>query len=138
MSNWNISYFKERKFSPLSYWVHIGSNKVQCAYSECNEFHPEFPKKVISKGYPYLFVKVVGFDFEFASILELNHCLDILKQRNLPTTISLSEQRGTGYGPNNHWLSRLPSKLKSWTKREKIISALYKAKEGIKHENIKF
>ncbi|NJO92243.1 MAG: hypothetical protein HC831_27190 [Chloroflexia bacterium] len=51
--------------------------------------------------------------------------------KHLPSTIELSNKRGTGYGPNNHWLSRLPGNIKSFAKREKIVKALVKAKDEI-------
>lgn len=124
--------------SPISYWVHCGVNEDDISYLNCIEFNPPFPKKDPLRGFPFLLVEVSGFQFEFASSLELAHCIEVLEQKNLPTTTSLSNDRGTGYGPNNHWLSRLPGKLKSWSKREKVLSALSKAKKESEARNIDF
>jgi len=138
MSKSKLIYTESRKISPVSYWVHYGMDEHDRPYSQCDDYTPPFPPKDPVKGYPYLLVTVIGFELEFASSLELDHCIEILMQRNLPTTTYLSEQRGTGQGPNSHWLSRLPSELKSWSKRERIVAALIKAKEKLLSEKIRF
>ncbi|UPW20110.1 hypothetical protein M0C34_07570 [Agarivorans sp. TSD2052] len=131
MSKWKLQHFKSRKTSPISYWIHKGVNEEETGYSWCTEYEPPFPEKDPTKGYPYLTVSVQGFEIEFASLLEIEHFLSVMEQKNLPTTLALSELRGTGYGPNNHWLSRFPAHLKSWVKREKIITAVKKAKTSV-------
>ena len=52
-------------------------------------------------------------------------CIATLSRRVLPTTIS--ESRGADYGPNNHWLSRLPSRLLPWPRRQRIVKYLAEA-----------
>jgi hypothetical protein len=74
--------------------------------------------------YATFFVELDGFTFRFASLAELDHCVEILSQRVLPTSRRLSEIRGTGYGPNNHWLSRLPKGTKTWKHRQKAVAYL--------------
>ena len=128
MSSSEIIYTEDRRFSPISYWVHHGVGEEETAYSNCTKFDPPFPNKDPIMGYPYLLVQVLGFELEFSSSLELDHCIEVLSQKNMATTNQLSNIRGTGAGPNTHWLSRLPSELKSWVKREKIVAALEKAK----------
>jgi hypothetical protein len=105
---------------------------------ECEEFVPPFPFKVVGKGFPYLKVTFLGNELEFASMLEVDHFREVLMQKNLPTTTSLSAIRGTDYGPNNHWLSRLPANLKSWVKREKLVAAMNKVKRDIESAKINF
>ncbi len=100
--------------TPITFWVHKMPGD------------PELPKAIPLKGYPYLIVNALGVELEFASTHEAEHFLKIISQKNLQTTLSLSEQRGTSVGPNGHWLSRLPSKLKSWSNRQKIIPSLRK------------
>jgi hypothetical protein len=131
MSKWELKYFPERVKSPVSYWVHKGVNEEQLFYQNCVEFEPEFPSKDPVKGFPFLIVRVLSVELQFASMYELEHVIEILSMKHLPTTIELSDKRGTGYGPNNHWLSRLPGEIKSYTKREKIVKALIKAKDEI-------
>lgn len=138
MSRWKITYHKHRKLSPLSYWVHQGTDKNDRAYRECTTFEPPFPNKIVGKGHPYLKVAILGAELEFASMTELEHCITILSRKVLPTTISLSKARGTGYGPNNHWLSRFPAHLKSWAKRERLVATLKKVKYEISKDGIGF
>ena len=107
-------------------------------YSNCTEFEPPFPPKDPLKGFPLLTVQILGFEFKFASRLELEHVIDILSKKKLPTTIELSNERSTGFGPNNHWLSRLPGNLKSWAKREKITRALIRTIADIEKSGIEF
>jgi hypothetical protein len=47
----------------------------------------------------------------------------------MPTSLQLTKQRDAGYGPNGHWLSRLPAKLKPWKNRKKIIPII---EDGLK------
>jgi hypothetical protein len=138
MSQWKISYHTSRKFSPISYWVHEGIGENVNPYMECEEFVPPFPYKLMNQGFQYLQVTFQGNELGFASMLEVDHFREILMQKNLPTTKSLSVIRGTGYGPNNHWLSRLPANLKSWVKREKLIAAINKVKREIENAKVNF
>lgn len=138
MSKWNFKYQKTRKFTPLSYWVHKGVNEQENGWTWCKDFTPSFPKRHPVKGYPYLTVTVHATVLEFASMKELDHFVDVLSRKNLPTTIFLSKQRGSSAGPNRHWLSRLPSKLKPWSKREKIISVLSKVRADMEKKGLEF
>lgn len=131
MSKWELKYYPERLKSPVSYWVHKGVNEEQTFYQNCVEFDPCFPPKDPEKGFPFLIVCVLGIELKFASMHELEHMIEILSMKHLPTTIELSNKRGTGYGPNNHWLSRLPGDIKSNVKRKKIVNALTKTKGEI-------
>ena len=121
-----IEYGESWKPEPLSYWVHI----------EVDGFHdPPLPKPVPGKSYATFFVELDGFTFRFASLGELDHCVDILSRRVLPTSRRPSEIRGAGYGPNNHWLSRLPKGTKSWKYRQKAVSYLKEAREVFARES---
>ncbi len=68
-----------------------------------------------------LVVTVFGIELRFASVEEAEHFLNIIGQKNMPTTLKLSRERTNGYGPNGHWLSRLPAGIKAWSKRQKLI-----------------
>jgi hypothetical protein len=50
----------------------------------------------------------------------------------MPTSTQLARERNVNYGPNGHWLSRLPAKLKPWSKREKIIPLVKEGLHGLK------
>ena len=76
-------------------------------------------------GYPTFYVEVADFTFRFASLEELRACIGTLSRRVLPSTIA--ESRGAEYGPNNHWLSRLPAQLLTWARRQKVVKYLAEA-----------
>ncbi|MCF6221839.1 MAG: hypothetical protein L3J65_12070 [Robiginitomaculum sp.] len=141
MSQWNLIYHSKLTRSPLSYWVHIpldASKNIYCAELDWMDFKPPFLRRIPVKGYPYLIIRVTGFNIEFASLVEVQHCLDILSQKNMPTTMALSKKRATGVGPNGHWLSRWPANLKSWSKRQKIVAALERTKTEMMKKGIEF
>jgi hypothetical protein len=79
-----------------------------------------------------LVLNTMGVELRFSSIPEVEHFLAVISQRNMLTTSQLSSQRTNSYGPNSHWLSRLPSCIKAWSKREKIISVVERALKDFK------
>lgn len=130
MSKLKLTYFEQRRFSPMTYWVHKGINEEDTHYEKSIAFEPPLPAKDPLKGYPYVTVSVLGFQIEFASSSEMEHFIEVMEQKNLPTTISLSKLRGNQNGPNSHWLSRFPAHLKKWEKREKLVLAVKKAQKS--------
>jgi hypothetical protein len=125
MKKWHIEYNLKYTKTPLSFWVHkpVGNAVWDCS----NEFDPELTKAVPCMGYPLLIVDILGVELKFASVAEAEHFLAIISQKNMPTTMQLSAQRIDNYGPNRHWLSRLPSGIKPWSKRERIIPVVENA-----------
>ena len=119
MKKWRIEYRSKFTETPLSFWVHKHiDHEVWC---HATKFEPDLPKAIPGKGYPVLIVNALGIELEFASVAEVEHFLSVIGQKNMPTTQQLSLQRTKSYGPNSHWLSRLPSCIKPWTKRARII-----------------
>lgn len=116
----------------MSYWVHIEADGRH--WSAAKQFEPPLPGPVPGKGFPTYFVEVDGFVFRFASLAELDACAAALSQKALPTSRCLSEERGTGYGPNNHWLSRLPKGVTSWRYRQRALRVLEKARKSFAQE----
>jgi len=49
----------------------------------------------------------------------------------LPTSRQLSRKRELPVGPNSHWLSRLPVKLKAPKERAKLVSRLEAVREQL-------
>lgn len=119
MKKWRIEYRSKYTETPLSFWVHKHVDHE--VWRHANKFDPELPKAIPGKGYPVLIVKVLGVELEFSSVPEVEHFLFVISQKNMPSTRQLSLQRIHNYGPNRHWLSRLPSSIKPWTKRARII-----------------
>ncbi len=115
-----FEYYKDwHCAAPLAYWVHIEQDGKPWRDSE--HYKPPAPKAVLHKGYPILCFSVLDCTLRFSSTAELSEFIHVLSMNPLPTSKRLSELRGTGYGPNNHWLSRLPTQLKSTKNRPKVV-----------------
>jgi len=90
-------------------------------------FDPPRPARM-RLGYPLFRVEYNGFTFSFASLNELRRCIDVLGQKNLPRPSELARRRSASRGrANSHWLSRLPSTVKSWRYRQGAVDYLSKA-----------
>lgn len=126
MKKWRIEYSKEYEPSPLSFWVHRHLDND--LWPLASIFDPSLPKAIPLKGFPVLFVDALGIELRFSSIEEVEHFLEVISVKNMPTPLQLTKLRNVNYGPNGHWLSRLPAKLKPWSKREKIIPII---KDGL-------
>ena len=122
MKKTRISFTPCFERSPVSFWVHKYIDGE--AWSTATKFDPPLPRPTPGKGWARAEVEFDGFLLEFASINELDHVIDVLGRNPLPTTRQLSDEWGTGAGPNGHWLSRFPSKLKSQKHRARLVSYL--------------
>jgi len=108
---------------------------IDCDYwSEANVFEPPFPNPIPGEGFPTFHIELDDFEFCFASLDEISHCIEVLSQKLLPRSIDLSRQRGTVKGPNTHWLSRLPASVKSWKYREKAVKYMQNALQKFQQE----
>jgi hypothetical protein len=108
--------------APLAFWVHIPLNDAK------TEFTPAAPVEVAHRGFAVLHVEVGEVELQFSSLPQLDHFIDVLDASRLPTTRQLSLQRGTSLGPNGHWLSRLPARLKAPRERKVLVSGLRKVR----------
>jgi len=119
-----IEYTEKWVPSPLSYWVHIEADGKDWYNSQL--FQPPLPFPVPERGFATYWVECDGVIFQFASLDELRHCVQILGRKLLPTTIRLAQDRGGNVGPSRHWLSKLPLEAKPWRYREKGVKYLSK------------
>jgi hypothetical protein len=101
------------RHAPLAHWVHADSA----------------PAPVPHRGYVWLHVPCGSIDMQFSSGAQLAHCIDVLARKPLPTSRQLSALRGSGAGPNGHWLSRLPGALKAPARRARLIKLLRAAQQ---------
>ena len=140
MKNWRIEFNEIRKFSPISVWVHnVPSDHPEIdAWCYASRYEPPFPKKVVSKGFPYLSVNIFNFDLEFASTQEVLHCIEILEQKNMPSTKNMVCPASTTYSGHNHWLATFPGEFKSWKRREKIVKVLKSTLRELQAEYVNF
>ena len=122
MKRFSIEYSSTWTPGPMSFWVHHHLDGTH--WNNATRFSPPLRGPVAGSGYPTYFVDYRGTRLQFASVDEIRACIDILGRRVLPTTFALSAARGPGLGPNGHWLSRLPAKLKPWRTRQALTAYL--------------
>ena len=102
----------------MAFWIHT---RVE---GSDDEWTPPVPKAVPHKGYPMLRVEWQDYELQFSAPAQLAHFVEVLAKKPLPTSLHLSALRQAPVGPNGHWLSRLPSTLKSPRIREKLVQAM--------------
>jgi len=76
------------------------------------------------KGFLFLHIDVADVDLQFSSLAQLDHFIEVMETKPLPTCRQLSRKRASLVGPNSHWLSRLPATLKAPRERERLVSKL--------------
>ncbi len=119
-----VTYTERWEPSPMWYWVHRPADGNPPYRS--TTFEPPLPGPVPGKGYPRYHVEIDGFTFTFASLHELDACAELLSRKHLPSTYRLT--RDSVSGPGSHWLSKLPSNVKSWRYREKATEYMRRAR----------
>jgi hypothetical protein len=107
---------------PMAYWVHVAQGPGP--WNDAQHYDPEAPPRLPHKGYAVVCVQFEEVVLRFSSEAQLRECIRVLSIKPLPTTRRLSIMRGTSVGPNTHWLSRLPAKLKSPRKRARLVEVL--------------
>ncbi|WP_133001085.1 hypothetical protein [Luteimonas arsenica] len=118
LKHW-FEYDSDWRLAPMAYWVHIEQEGKH--WLQADTFLPAPPRKITGKGYPVLCVEVRDVVLRFSSPAQLCAFIETLSLRPLPSTRRLSDCRGTGHGPNSHWLSRLPAWMKQSGFRDKTL-----------------
>jgi hypothetical protein len=108
--------------APIAFWVHAHAwgSKLPGA---------PIPQPVSHRGYAMLHVDFGGHELSFSAPAQLDHCIEVLSLRPLPTSRWLAARPGLPVGPNGHWLSRLPATLKSPRRRARLVAALREVRE---------
>jgi hypothetical protein len=117
-ANYYFTYEEDWRRAPVAFWVHV---PVPGTELECS---PPAPITIPHKGYLFLHVEFGSYDLQFSSPAQLDHFIEVLASKPLPTSRQLASRRGLPVGPNGHWLSRLPSSLKAPRKREELVRTL--------------
>lgn len=125
MKQATIRYSRCYRPGPVSFWAHVP--RAGAVSRGAAAYDPPLPGPVAGKGWPILDVEVNGVALTFSSMAEVEHVIDVLSRNPLPTTRRLSALRGAAFGPNKHWLSRLPAKAKSAKFRRVLVAYLRKA-----------
>jgi len=124
-ATYHFTFEKDWRTAPVAFWVHVPIPDTE------KEYKPPAPVPIPHMGYSFLHVEVDGFDLQFSAPAQLDHFIDVLSSKPLPTSRQLSSKRGLPVGPNGHWLSRLPAKLKTPRKREKLVRLLRHVRERV-------
>lgn len=117
-ATFHFTFENDWRTAPLAFWVHV---PVPGTTELCE---PPAPNQVPHKGYLVLHVQFDEYELQFSDPAQLDHFIEVLSSKPLPTSRQLSSRRGLPVGPNGHWLSRLPAKLKSPRKRLQLVQAL--------------
>lgn len=112
----HFSFGSHWQHAPLAHWVHVPDG--------VGGFAPPAPPAIPHRGYALLHVGFGAHELVFSSPAQLDHCIEVLARKPLPTTRQLSALRGSGAGPNGHWLSRLPATLKAPRQRARLVQEL--------------
>lgn len=109
----NVRLFFTAKFlaSPMTFWVHE-------TWSERAVTYP-IPSPLEGKGYPNYLVRTGGFLFRYSSLEELAVCIDTFSRKHLENPIQKGAMDST-----EHWLNKLPPRLKRWERRARIVNDL--------------
>ncbi|WP_412565599.1 hypothetical protein [Thalassobius sp. MITS945101] len=124
MKSATLSYHKEFPWTPMSGWV--GARKTGYVRQSSASGQFKRPKSIVHpfwsqrRMWCLLSVHFHGVDLRFAFPQELDHFLEILEQKHLPSGFSLLPGQQLVGRPNNHWLSRLPAKAKRWKFRQQL------------------
>jgi hypothetical protein len=125
MKRYWIEYRESWESEPMTFWTH--RHLEGHSWHDAKSYEPPLPKPVPGKGFAAFFVEIDGFTFRFASLQEIQTCIEILSQKNFPSSLRTSGASKFLHVANNHWLNRLPKETKSWRYRQKAIKYLSKA-----------
>lgn len=114
----HFTFEKDWRTAPVAFWVHVP------VPGTANTCEPPAPVATPHLGYAFLHVDFESHELQFSALAQLDHFIEVLSRKPLPTSKQLSSRRGLPVGPNGHWLSRLPAELKSPRKREKLVQVL--------------
>ena len=124
-SHFHFTLEPDWRTAPLAFWVHVpvgGSD---------TEYVPLAPVEVLHKGFMILHVDAADVDLQFSSLAQLDHFIEVMAAKPLPTSRQLSRKRELPVGPNTHWLSRLPARLKAPKERMKLVCKLLVVREQL-------
>ena len=116
-AKYHFSYQPDWRTAPVAFWLHR-------PVDGSDAFDPPVPPAVPHKGFAFLHVEFEAAELWFSAPAQLDHFIDVLSRKPLPTSRALASQRGLSVGPNGHWLSRLPATLKSPRNRVRLVESL--------------
>lgn len=128
MKKITLVYHKHFPWTPISGWV--GARAIGYIVPTASTGQFRKPKRI---EHPFvkqrnkwcrMIVEFNGVWVQFTIPAELDHFLDIMSQKILPSGYRLIKVDNYIGRPNAHWLSRLPAKAKPWKHRQALCSYL--------------
>ena len=111
----------KRVLSPLTPYVHLAPDGVDWLAASPEHLSPPLPPETPDKGYIVWVLQHRGSDIHFVSPQELQHAIDVLGEKILPSPRDLGKRYGD---VNRHWLSRLHTSFKPWRMRQEMVAKL--------------
>ncbi|MBN9672355.1 hypothetical protein [Roseibium aggregatum] len=133
MKRYWIAYQDMPVWSPMAFWVHLPTRRNQI-WVYADAYDPPLTRPVGGRGFPAFLVEIDGFTFYFASLAELRELIRVFEMKLMPSVRHLCRERGSSKGPNSHWLSRLPARVKPWRYRQKALPFLRQALDGFERQ----
>jgi hypothetical protein len=99
----HFTFEKDWRTAPVAFWVHVPVPGTTDAWD------PPAAPAIPHLGYAFLRVEFEQHVLVFSALPQLDHFIDVLSRKPLPTSRQLSSRRGLPVGPNGNWLSRLPA-----------------------------
>lgn len=128
MKKAQISYHRLFPWTPVSGWAGARSRgyvpRISPSGQRMSPTTLDHPFRFQRKQWCLLKVEFDGVGLVFATPQELDHFIDVLSRNPLPNGGSLIKGRIRPGKPNGHWLSRLPTKARSWKFRQKLCRYL--------------
>ena len=124
----SVEYVADWRHAPMAYWVHRPVNDPN--WRGATLYDPPAPLPVPHRGYALLCVQFGEVTLQFSSRAQLCECIRVLSTVPLPSSSRLTALRDGKMGPNTHWLSRLPAKLKAPKARAQVVRRLQQVLTG--------
>jgi hypothetical protein len=118
-----IKHRKKRVLSPLTPYVHLAPDEEEGEFwsdTPHDQLTPPLPPPT-AEGFKVWVLEHRGRDIHFISLQEVQHAVDVLGTKILPSPRELGKRYKA---VNSHWMSRLHTSFKPWKVRQEMISLL--------------
>ncbi len=112
MKKARLNYSREFQWTPISSWVGVRKYAYRIQSFDRGPIVVPHPFLQSTNLWCQLELEYQNVLLQFSMTRELDHFIDVMQRNPLPSGGSLVKGQRLGR-PNNHWLSRLPAKIKT-------------------------